>query len=327
MVDENTLEAEAARFKEDFERIRAEVGRIIVGQERVVEATITAILCGGNVLLEGVPGLGKTELVKTLGKALDLEFRRIQFTPDLMPADITGTTVLWEKPTGEREFQFQAGPVFANVVLADEVNRATPKAQSALLESMEEFQVTVDGQTRDLPQPFFVVATENPIEYEGTYHLPEAQLDRFLMRVQIGYPSPPDEVDILSRQILEHPIHRVVPVMTAEEVVVLQGAIRQVHVAEELKEYAVRLTNETRRHPDVELGASPRGSLALMRAGQAIAASGGRDYVLPDDMKRVAHAVLAHRVIVKPERRIRGMTPADVVAAVLSSVEVPVLVV
>jgi len=309
---------------EQIERLIDQIETVIVGKREAVELVVAGLLCGGHILIEDIPGVGKTMLARALARSLDCEFRRIQFTPDLLPADVTGVS-LYNQATGQ--FEFRPGPVFANVVLADEVNRATPKAQSALLESMEEFQVTVDGQTRDLPQPFFVVATENPIEYEGTYHLPEAQLDRFLMRVQIGYPSPPDEVDILSRQILEHPIHRVVPVMTAEEVVVLQGAIRQVHVAEELKEYAVRLTNETRRHPDVELGASPRGSLALMRAGQAIAASGGRDYVLPDDMKRVAHAVLAHRVIVKPERRIRGMTPADVVAAVLSSVEVPVLVV
>jgi len=309
---------------QQIDSLITEIETVIVGKRDPVELVVAGLLCGGHILIEDIPGVGKTMLARALARSLDCEFRRIQFTPDLLPADVTGVS-LYNQATGQ--FEFRPGPVFANVVLADEVNRATPKAQAALLESMEEFQVTVDGQTRDLPQPFFVVATENPIEYEGTYHLPEAQLDRFLMRVQIGYPSPTDEVDILSRQILEHPIHRVVPVMDAADVVALQGAIREVHVAEELKEYAVRLVNETRRHHDVELGASPRGSLALMRAGQAVAASAGRDYVLPDDMKRVAQAVLAHRVIVKPERRIRGITPVDVVAEVLSSVEVPVLVV
>jgi MoxR-like ATPase len=223
------------------------------------------------------------------------------------------------------QFEFRPGPIFANIVLADEINRATPKAQAAMLECMEESTITVDGITHELPQPFFVIATENPIEYEGTYSLPEAQLDRFLMRVSLGYPSPADEVDILSRQVKVHPIHRVKPVLTAAELVELQAAVRDVHVDDSLKEYAVNLVDRSRSHPSVELGASPRGSLALMRCGQAIAAIGGRDFVTPDDIKSVAHTVLGHRIIVKPDQRIRGIGSEQVVGDILRSVAVPVL--
>jgi MoxR-like ATPase len=302
-------------------RLIEEIETVIVGKRQTVRLTVAGLLCGGHILIEDIPGVGKTMLARSLARALDCDFRRIQFTPDLLPADVIGVSVFHQ---GTMQFEFRPGPVFANIVLADEINRATPKAQAALLECMEEYTVTVDGVTRPLPQPFFVIATENPIEYEGTYHLPEAQLDRFLMRVSLGYPSPADEVDILSRQVKVHPIHAVQPVLTGPELLDLQAAVRDVHVDETLKEYAVNLVDRTRSHPSVELGASPRGSLALMRCGQALAAISGRAFVTPDDMKSVSHAVLGHRIIVKPEQRIRGIGPEQVVGEVMRAVDVPV---
>ena len=303
-------------------RLIEQIETVIVGKRQTVRLTVAGLLCGGHILIEDIPGVGKTMLARALAKALECDFRRIQFTPDLLPADVLGVSI-YNQATGQ--FEFRHGPIFANVVLADEINRATPKSQSALLEAMEEFQVTVDGCTWELPRPFFVIATENPIEYEGTYSLPEAQLDRFLMRVQLGYPSPSDEVDILSRQIKEHPIHRVTPVLSQEEVAELQDAVRDVAIDDSLKEYAVQLVDRTRSHPAVQLGASPRGSLALMRCGQAVAAIAGRTYVIPEDIQGVAHAVLGHRVIVKPEQRIRGVGPEQVVGEVLRAVDVPIL--
>ena len=303
-------------------RLIEQIETVIVGKRQTVRLTVAGLLCGGHILIEDIPGVGKTMLARALAKALECDFRRIQFTPDLLPADVLGVSI-YNQATGQ--FEFREGPIFANVVLADEINRATPKSQSALLEAMEEFQVSVDGRTRELPRPFFVIATENPIEYEGTYSLPEAQLDRFLMRISLGYPSPADEVDILSRQVKEHPIHRVSPVLSQDEIVGLQDAVRDVAIDDSLKEYAVQLVDRTRSHAAVQLGASPRGSLALMRCGQAVAAIAGRTYVIPEDIQGVAHAVLGHRVIVKPEQRIRGVGPEQVVGEILRAVDVPIL--
>ncbi|MBM3472477.1 MAG: MoxR family ATPase [Armatimonadetes bacterium] len=303
-------------------RLIEQIETVIVGKRQTVRLTVAGLLCGGHILIEDIPGVGKTMLAKSLARALECDFKRIQFTPDLLPADVLGVSI-YNQATGQ--FEFREGPIFANVVLADEINRATPKSQSALLEAMEEFQVTADGRTRELPRPFFVIATENPIEYEGTYSLPEAQLDRFLMRVSLGYPSPADEVDILTRQVKEHPIHRVTPVLSQDDVVELQDAVRDVVIDDTLKEYAVQLVDRTRSHPAVQLGASPRGSLALMRCGQALAAIAGRTYVIPEDIQSVAHAVLGHRIIVKPEQRIRGLGPEHVVGDILRSVDVPIL--
>ncbi len=303
-------------------RLIEEIETVIVGKRHSVRRTVAGLLCGGHILIEDIPGVGKTMLARALAKAIDCTFRRIQFTPDLLPADVIGVSIYNQ---GTMQFEFRPGPVFAHIVLADEINRATPKAQAALLECMEEFTITVDGITHELPEPFFVIATENPIEYEGTYSLPEAQLDRFLMRVSLGYPSPADEVDILRRQVKTHPIHNVKPVLTAADLVALQSAVRGVYVDDSLKEYAVNLVDRSRSHPSVELGASPRGSLALMRCGQAMAAIAGREYVTPEDMKSVAHTVLGHRIIVKPDQRIRGIGPEQVVGDLLRAVEVPVL--
>lgn len=294
---------------------------VIVGKREAVELTVAAFLAGGHLLIEDIPGVGKTMLARSLALAVDLLFKRIQFTPDLLPADITGVSVYNQASGG---FEFRPGPLFANIVLADEINRATPKCQAALLEGMEEFQVTADGVTHDLQRPFFVIATENPIEYEGTYSLPEAQLDRFLMRVNLGYPAPHDEVQILERQMVSHPIERVEAALSRTEVLQLQHGVRQIHVDFSLKSYMVELTNATRSHEAVELGASPRGSIALMRCSQAVAALAGRAYVIPDDIKRVAVPALAHRLILKPQRRLQGVTATQVTEQVLNTVAVPV---
>ncbi len=301
-------------------RLIASVETVIVGKRDAVGLSVAILLAGGHMLIEDIPGVGKTMLARALAKSVGGSFKRIQFTPDLLPADITGVSIYNQDC---REFEFRPGPVFAHVVLADEINRATPKSQAALLEAMEEAQVTVDGETRELPRPFFVIATENPIEYEGTYSLPEAQIDRFMARVSLGYPAHRDEVDVLTRQMIEHPIARVTPVVSPAEVVALQHAVREIHVDEALKDYIVSTAAATRTHPDVELGASPRGSIALVRLAQAVAATDARDYVTPDDIQRVAVPALAHRIVVKPDRRIQGVSAAQVVAEVLDSVPVP----
>ncbi len=299
----------------------AEIEKVIVGKREAIELVVVGLLCRGHILIEDIPGLGKTMLARALAKAVACEFRRIQFTPDLLPADITGTTV-YEK--GHGKFTFRPGPIFANIVLADEINRATPKSQSARLESMEEFQVTADGITHQLPQPVFIIATENPIEYEGTYPLPEAQLDRFLMRVQIGYPSPEDEVTILQRQVIEHPIENVQPVLNTAHIMALQHAVRRVHIDPSLQRYMVDIVGRSRDHEAVALGASPRGSLAMMRCSQGVALLQGRDYVEPDDIKGIAEAALSHRLTIKADHRMRGINPAKVVRDLLHSVPVPV---
>ncbi|MDH4180217.1 MAG: MoxR family ATPase [Armatimonadota bacterium] len=297
-----------------------EIETVIVGKHEAVELVVIGLLCNGHVLIEDIPGVGKTMLARALAAALGAKYRRVQFTPDLLPPDITGTSIFNQK-TGE--FAFRQGPIFANVLLADEINRATPKTQSSLLEGMEEFQVTVDGATHALERPFFVIATENPIEYRGTYPLPEAQLDRFLMRISLGYPSPEEEVVVLERQVKQHPIHSVRPVVQKEEVLRMQESIRDVHIEPSLKQYMVEIVAATREHPLLALGASPRASLGLMRTGQTRAALRGRDYVLPDDVKALATPVLGHRLILKPEARVREGDMASLVGAILDQVPVP----
>jgi len=299
-----------------------EVESVIIGKRQTVELALSALLCGGHLLVEDIPGVGKTMLAKSFARALGGNYRRVQFTPDLLPADITGVSIFNQK---RGEFEFRPGPVFANVLLADEINRATPKTQSSLLECMEEFQVTVDGTTYPLERPFFVIATENPIEFHGTYPLPEAQLDRFLMRLEMGYPLPAEEISILTSQQHQHPILSVKAVVSAEEIIHLQQLVRDVHVEESLKQYMVEIVGATRKHPNLSLGASPRASIALMRTSQAKAALEGREFILPDDIKFVAPPVLNHRLLLNAEARARQITTKDVIAQILASVPVPVL--
>ncbi len=302
-------------------RVRENVGRVLVGKEETVDLLFAALLAGGHVLIEDVPGVGKTTLARALARSLGCTFKRIQFTPDLLPSDVTGITVYNQ---AEGTFTFRPGPVFAHLVLADEINRATPRTQSALLEAMQEGTVTVDGVTHELPRPFLVLATQNPVELEGTFPLPEAQLDRFLMRIRIGYPDAEEEARILSRFGSDDPLERLEPVVTAEEVLELQAARGTVRVEAPVREYIVALARASREHPDVVLGASPRASLALYRVAQALAAVAGRDYVLPDDVKEAAVPVLAHRLILTPEARMRGTSAEEVVAHLLTTVPVPV---
>lgn len=301
-------------------RIEENVARVIVGKREAVRNIVVALLCGGHVLIEDVPGLGKTTLVRALARSLGCQFRRIQFTPDLLPADITGTTV-FDQARGE--FVFRPGPLMGQIILADEINRASPKTQSSLLEAMEERQVTVDGVSYRLPEPFMVLATQNPIEYEGTFPLPEAQLDRFLLRVQLGYPSPTEEVAILDRFAREHPLDQLEPVTSVSEVMAAREEVANVYVDDAIKEYIARLARRSREMAEVYLGVSPRASLALFRTGRALAAISGRDYVLPDDIKQMARPVLIHRLILRPEARLDGATPADVVERLLAHVPVP----
>ena len=302
------------------ERLSDNVERVIVGKHAEVQYILIALLCQGHVLVEDVPGVGKTMLAKAIARSVGCTFKRIQFTPDLLPSDVTGVSIYNQK-TGE--FEYRPGPVLAQIVLADEINRATPKTQSALLEAMEERQVTVDGVTYPLPRPFIVLATQNPIEYEGTFPLPEAQLDRFLMRVSLGYPSHTEEIEVLNRQEQVHPLQSLEQVVEASELVEAQLAIRTVHVDRLIKEYIVTLVDATRRHDDIYLGASPRGSLSLQIACQARAAISGRDYVIPDDVKALAAPTLAHRLILSPSARIRNADTRSVVADILRSTPVP----
>ena len=301
-------------------RIIENVSKVIVGKTTVIEQALATLIARGHVLLEDVPGVGKTMLAKSLSTSIGCSFKRIQFTPDLLPSDVSGISV-YNQATGE--FQFRPGPIIAEVVLADEINRATPKTQSALLEAMEELQVTVDGVTHHLHHPFIVIATQNPIEYEGTFPLPEAQLDRFLMRIGLGYPDFAEELSIIEQQEQTHPIESLKPVATPEDVVGLQEASKSVYVDQTVREYIVNLTEATREHRDVALGASPRASLGLFRAARAMALVLDRDYVIPDDINTLASPVMAHRMILSPSARMRGVRSTDVVADILNTVPVP----
>jgi len=302
------------------DRLLANVERVIIGKREPVRLALVALMCQGHVLIEDVPGVGKTVLARSLAKSTGCLFRRIQFTPDLLPTDVTGVSIYNQKT---RDFEFRPGPIMAQVVLADEINRATPKTQSALLEAMEEHQVTVDGVTHPLPQPFIVLATQNPIEYEGTFPLPEAELDRFLLRIHLGYPSQLDEVQIMDAQQFAHPIDSLEQVTGPDEILAIQRAVREVYVDPLVKQYIAAVVDGTRRHESVYLGASPRGSLALQRAGQAWALLDGRDFVTPDDVKALAYATLGHRLIISPSARVKEVSPAKIVDGCLQRVPVP----
>jgi MoxR-like ATPase len=309
------------KIKEAAQKVKENVERVIVGKGEVVELAIVALLCEGHILLEDVPGLGKTVLAKSLAKSLGCSFRRIQCTPDLLPSDITGTYIFNQKTA---DFEFRPGPIMSQVVLADEINRATPRTQSALLEAMQERQVTAEGVTWPLPRPFLVMATQNPIELEGTFPLPEAQLDRFLMKIQIGYPSLEDDRLILSRFRQDDPLAGLSAVVSAEELIKLQQACREVHIAGDVEDYIIRLTHATRKHAAVELGASPRAMMALYNASQAFAAIRGRAFVIPDDIKYLMTPVLIHRLIPKSESRLRGQKAEQTLREIKDAVFVPV---
>ncbi len=302
------------------QRVINNVEKVIVGKAESVAFSLIAVICNGHVLIEDVPGVGKTVLTKAIARSIGCSFKRIQFTPDLLPSDVTGVSIYNQK-TGN--FEFRAGPVMSQIVLADEINRATPKTQSALLEAMEETQITVDGATYRLPEPFMVMATQNPIEYEGTFPLPEAQLDRFMMNIKLGYPNVSDEMNILDTHQFHHPLEDLEQIMAAEELVLIQKQVRSIHVDPSIREYIVAIANATRNHNNIYLGSSPRGSLALYRASQALAAIRGRGYVIPDDVKLLTKPTLAHRIIVTPAARVRAITSAAVLDEILQSVPVP----
>jgi MoxR-like ATPase len=302
------------------ERLVRNIERVIIGKRDAIELIIVGLLSRGHILIEDVPGVGKTMLARSLAASLGCSFSRIQFTPDMLPSDVTGVSIFNQKT---REFEFRAGPVMAQVVLTDEINRATPKTQASLLEAMQELQVTVDGVTHPLPEPFLVLATQNPIEYEGTFPLPEAQLDRFLMRIRLGYPKPEAEIAILESQRYTHPVTQVQQVVPVAALLAAQEALKNVYLDTLVKKYIVDMMEETRHHPDIYLGASPRGSLALYRTGQAWAAQQGRDYVLPDDIKHLAIPTLAHRLIVSPAARLKDVTGETVMREILDSLSVP----
>lgn len=302
------------------ERIAQSVGQVIIGKRNEVRLTILGLISQGHILIEDIPGVGKTMMAKALARSIGASFNRIQFTPDMLPSDVTGVSIFNQQT---REFEFRAGPIMSQIVLADEINRATPKTQAALLEAMEERQVTVDGVTHQMENPFLILATQNPIEYEGTFPLPEAQLDRFLIRIQLGYPSPAEELVVLSAQQYEHPINQMQQVVTVHDLVEAQRASREVYVADEVKRYIIDLVVATRKHADVYLGSSPRGSLALFRCAQTRAAMAGRDYVIPDDVKALAEVALAHRVIVGPSSRIKDISSRTIVQDVLTTTPVP----
>jgi len=308
-------------IRASVQRITENVERVIVGKRNVIELCLVALLCEGHILLEDVPGTGKTTLAKAIARSLGCSFKRIQFTPDLLPGDVTGILYFNQK---EQEFEFRPGPIMTQVVLADEINRATPRTQSSLLEAMQEQQVTVDVETLKLPRPFLVLATQNPIELEGTFPLPEAQVDRFLIRIALGYPNEEDENEILLRYEREDPLETLEPVVQAEELLAMQQYVRTMRVEESVREYIVKVVRATREHNGVELGASPRGTLALYKTSQALAAVRGRDFVIPDDVKLLAPAVLTHRIIISPQTRLRGRRPEEVMMEVVNTVPVPV---
>jgi len=309
------------KIKETAAKVKENVERVIVGKSEVVELAIVALLCEGHILFEDVPGLGKTVLAKSLARSLGCSFRRIQCTPDLLPSDITGTYIFNQKTA---DFEFRPGPIMSQVVLADEINRATPRTQSALLEAMQERQVTTEGETRALPRPFLVMATQNPIELEGTFPLPEAQLDRFLLKIQIGYPSAEDDRLILSRFRASDPLEGLAAVVSTADLQQMQRDCREVHVAADTEDYIIRLVHATRQNPAVELGASPRAMLALYNASQALAAIRGRGFVTPDDVKYLVTPVLIHRIIPKSESRLRGQKAEQTLKEIIDAVAVPV---
>jgi MoxR-like ATPase len=308
------------KAKQLAEKIIQNVEKVMVGKANVVQLAVIALISQGHLLIEDAPGLGKTMLARSLAKSIDCSFKRIQFTPDMLPGDIIGVTVYNQKT---HNFEFHSGPIDAQVVLADEINRATPKVQSALLEAMEERQLTVDGITHKMPSPFHVLATQNPIEYEGTFPLPEAQLDRFLLRINIGYPTASEEIAIIERQQIIHPIEQIGPVVAAADILFLQETVKEIHVSDLVKQYIVALVDATRHHPSIYLGSSPRGSLALFRTAQARALLLGRDYVLPDDIKALAEPALAHRSLVSSAGQSQGKDSRSFIAEVLASIPVP----
>ncbi len=296
------------------------VERVIVGKHETVQLAVVGLLCQGHLLIEDVPGVGKTMLAKSIAKSIGVEFRRIQFTPDMLPSDVTGVRIFNQQT---REFVYQPGPIQANIVLADEINRATPKTQAALLEAMEERQTTIDGETHKLAEPFMVLATQNPIEYEGTFPLPEAQLDRFLLRIRLGYPDAQDEIAVMDSQQRVHPLESIGQVIDQQELLAAQAAIRDIYVDILVKSYIVDIVSRTRKHADIYLGASPRGSLTLFRTAQARAALEGRDYAIPDDVKALAAFGLAHRMIVSPSARIKDVDAEQIIKEILNAVPVP----
>jgi MoxR-like ATPase len=301
-------------------QVIANIEKVIVGKREAIELAVAALLADGHILIDDIPGVGKTTLARALALSVRGDFKRVQFTPDLLPSDLTGVSI-WDQ--SRQDFTFKPGPLFANIILADEINRTTPKSQAALLECMEERQITVDGVSHPVPRPFMVIGTENPIEYEGTYALPEAELDRFLLRMKLGYPRPVEEIEVLTRQQRRHPIEQVEAVVDTQEVAELQQLVREVYLEDSLKEYLVRLTNATRNHPEVDLGASPRGSIAMMRLSQALAALEGRDFVIPEDIRRVAVPALSHRLSLAPDRQLRGTSPEAIVQEILEANPAP----
>ncbi len=306
--------------QEFAERVIMNIEKVIIGKRSTIDLAVVGLLCQGHLLIEDVPGVGKTMLARSLARSLGCAFSRIQFTPDMLPSDVTGVSIFNQV---SREFEFRPGPIMAQVVLADEINRATPKTQAALLEAMEERQITVDGITHALPHPFLVFATQNPIEYEGTFPLPEAQVDRFLLRLKLGYPASSDEIRMMERQQYRHPLLNLEQEVTVEELTSAQEAVKDIYVSPSLKRYIVEIVHQTREHAEVYLGASPRGSLALFRTAQAKAAMDGRDYVLPDDIKALVSPTLSHRVILGPGARLRDLDSTQIVEEILQSIPVP----
>ena len=308
------------QVKDFGQKIIDNLAKIIIGKPETINLTVIGFLCQGHLLIEDVPGVGKTMLARSLAKSLGCSFKRIQFTPDMLPSDVTGVSIFNQNT---REFEFRPGPIMAQIVLGDEINRATPKTQSALLEAMEEYQVTVDGITHPLPTPFMILATQNPIEYEGTFPLPEAQLDRFLMRIDLGYTSLSNEIKILELQQLQHPIETLEPVAEIDEIKRMQKLVKEVYVSPLVERYIVEIVRATREHSEIFLGASPRGSLGLFRVGQARAALLGRDYVLPDDIKYLARNVIAHRIVVNPSARLHELSAGRIIDEILTKIPIP----